>query len=377
MVTLANHGGSCCGARHLYNFDTIANGTTRGTAQEQILTALREAPIGRRIEVILNERQVTSTRGREILDTLARLGFVLAEQYLNRNHNPPRKNFVFTRCDTRRRTDERLPFTWSGQWLTPNLTGNLPAIPRITPTAPAAPAGVVGYEGPLPNERVDVTGIIFGRPVDISRPICFEDGTPAHIVETARGDSFRPMSIPTVGRRAIEGGREINNGSWYTVASGGYVGDEHRYQRVANFTYNTFAIGDRVIITSPNSENRNRSGEVIELLEGLVRVRLQNGYGTFSFRPTSLRKAATTPAPLVIEPQRHEQGAPPVVANHAPPPPVEVPPRVVYTTFHNVLQRGTGAGWETLEDCRAAAPRCRQQLRRDIMSDGEVVDTPL
>lgn len=373
MVTLANHGGFCCGARHLYNFDTIVNGSARGTAQEQILTALREAAVGRRIEVILNERQVTSTRGREILDTLARLGFVLAEQYLNHNHNPPRKNFVFTRCDTRRRTDERLPFTWSGQWLTPNLTGSLPAIPRTT---------AVGYAGPLPTERIDVTGIVFGRTVDPALPIVFEDGTPARVTEISTvGDTFRVRAVDGIERGTVEG-RRAQSGAWYTMRSGGYGGEEWTYQRVANFTPPpVLAVGATIGVTRPESPYWGHTGTVTRLTDANVYVRV--GGMTRSFLRTSVRVVtpaapAAPPAPLVIEPQRHEQGTPPVVANRAPPPPVEVPARVVYTTFHNRYQDGRfGAGYDSLAACEAAAPRCRTRIQRNIWSDGRVEDVNL
>lgn len=65
----------------------------------------------------------------------------------------------------------------------------------------------------------------------------------------------------------------------------------------------------------------------------------------------------------------------PVLARAAHPAPVAVPvvphaPLVVATFYANVLQAGMGAFWPTLEAARAAAPRCRQQARIEVLSDG-------
>lgn len=70
-------------------------------------------------------------------------------------------------------------------------------------------------------------------------------------------------------------------------------------------------------------------------------------------------------------------GIPPVeevINNRREEPPA--PPRVVFSTFHNVFQQPRGrsnAGWDTYEQARQNAPRARQIDRRDIMSDGSVV----
>jgi hypothetical protein len=339
---------------------------------------LRDAPVGRRIEVILNERQVTHANGRAVLDCLANLGFVLAEQYLNHNHNPPRKNFVFTRCDTRRRTDERLPFTWSGQWLTPNLHGNLPAINFD---------GIVGdyYQGLYGTERIDVTGIVFGGPVDITRPIVFEDGTPARIIEVSRvGRNFRAAPVTGIERRRV-GERAVNtNIPWFTIRSGGYDGNETAYLRVANYTpAPVLEVGATVQITNPNSRFLNRSGRVQRLTDNNVYVDIGGVVRTLlrtSVRVVTTVAAAPAPAiaPAPREPQRHEQGEPPVVANRAAPPPPPPVVRVIHTTWHNRYQDGRiGAGYDSLAGCEGAAPRCRTRIRREISSDGSVNDVVL
>ena len=54
----------------------------------------------------------------------------------------------------------------------------------------------------------------------------------------------------------------------------------------------------------------------------------------------------------------------------APVEPVAAPVTVVATFYANVLQAGIGAFFPTVEAARAAAPRCRQQARIEISSDG-------
>lgn len=361
MVAIANHGGSCCGARHLWNFDTnLASGDTN-----QIVTELQAVPFGRRVEVILNERQVTNANGRRILDKLQELGFVLSEHYLNHNHNPPRKNFVFTRCDTRRRFDENLPFAWGGQFISPGLTGDLP---RIT---------AAGFPADTRLTREDVTGIAFGGPVDHTRPMVFEDGTPA-IFNRINGDGQIHVTPPP-GMHTLGVGNRLSVGSsWYNPRTGGYVSSEHNRIRIAN-SIPQMAVGATVQVTRPQSEYFNRSGQVTRIDGDRIYVVINGDRRTFarsSLRViTGLTPIPAPAAPVQVEPHRHTQGdAPVVAAGRATAPQL---PRIVYTTYHNVLQRGTGAGWTTLEACREAAPRCRQQLRRDIMSDGNVVATRL
>ena len=53
---------------------------------------------------------------------------------------------------------------------------------------------------------------------------------------------------------------------------------------------------------------------------------------------------------------------------------IPVEPRVVFSTWHNNYRTtGRGAGFDTLLLAREAAPRCRRQDRRDIMSDETIV----
>lgn len=101
-----------------------------------------------------------------------------------------------------------------------------------------------------------------------------------------------------------------------------------------------------------------------------------SGYDCFVFHRVPVFKSLTD-LPFAW---RHEV-APPVTAAGGPgalAAPREVvrervvaPPVTVVATFYaNVLQAGMGAFWPTLEAARAAAPRCRQQARIEVLSDG-------
>ena len=73
----------------------------------------------------------------------------------------------------------------------------------------------------------------------------------------------------------------------------------------------------------------------------------------------------------VVPLQRHTQND-----NHIPAP-VE-PPRVVYSTYHNVFRDGrVGPGYPSLEEARNGAPRVTVRHRQDVYSDGTVETTVL
>jgi hypothetical protein len=115
MVTVAAHGGLCCGARHIYGFDNH-------NTPEDIDRALASIPKDRMVEVILNQRQVDAHQ--HVLNHLARRGFVFDGRWINGNHN--RTNYRFTRCDN------RLPLSlpqWNGMVADPDLAGALPSVP--------------------------------------------------------------------------------------------------------------------------------------------------------------------------------------------------------------------------------------------------------
>lgn len=127
MVLVSNHGGSCCGARHIHGFSQREedNPGSIDAAQAQV-------DRWRMTEVILNGTQVTSKP--RTLQRLADLGYVLTAHYVNGNHNSD--NYVFQRCDNRRPLIDAggncvIP-GWTGSVITPRLSGELPTITAST-----------------------------------------------------------------------------------------------------------------------------------------------------------------------------------------------------------------------------------------------------
>lgn len=349
MVTVSNHGGSCCGARHLYSFDTIVN---NGESVDTINTALRKVPVGRRTEVILNGRQVTSAVAPRLLQRLADLGFVLSEHYLNHNHNPARDNFVFTRCDTRRSLTN-LPFEWPGQIISAGLTGDLPEIPRTTEEHPVRPNFNIN-----PN-----------------LPIEFEDGTPALVTRTLGSRIFVRIEDPARLPISVNGRRVPNptvfNGNYYWEASGNY-GEDETIIRIRNRAA-VFNEGDTIRVTNENSRYFNNSGRVLIVSATQLRVRMDVTGEEVVLAKTScviISRGVVAPPP-VVEPHRHTQED---VAVRT----VERAIEVIYHTFHNCYQDGrVGAGYSSLAEAERAAPRARRRLRRDVSSDGTVNDVTL
>jgi hypothetical protein len=352
MVSVNTHGGFCCGARHLYSFDGIVN---HGRSLDEINNVLsREIPFGRRVEVILNGRQVTSTRSPELLRRLADLGFVLSSHYKNHNHNPARDNFVFERCDTREALND-LPFDWPGMVISPGLTGRLPLV-----TA-------------LPLHRV--VGAI-----DPNLPLEFEDGTTATLVRF-EGERIYVTAAGPVGPANGRQGHttRATRTTWWNMLNGGYGGSENTYTRLRNVVQ--FNVGDQVRITNPNSHYFNETGVVQVVTDLNLTINLRH-FGLVSLRKTSCSVieradgggAPVVEAPPVFEPHRHtDNGHPALVGT-----PVAPPVTVIYQTYHNRYQDGRlGAGYASLEEARTAAPRCRARVRRDVSSDGTVNDVTL
>ena len=345
MVRVIPHGGSCCGARHLVGFD----GTNDSV--DSINTAALAVPVGRMTEVILNHRQVTTFPN--TIQRLADLGFVLVGRYQNDNH--VRDNFVFHRCDKRRPLNN-LPFTWPGMIISPTLTGDLPVIPSPTPR------GAVQ--------------------VDPTRPIEFEDGTPAvvHHVEAGTRVYLRLTNdtLPTApAGRTVPIPSMFDGNHYWDLTTGQYGGDPRRIH-IRNVVP-AFQLGARVQITNRDSSNFNRSGVVTNLnAGGYIEVNLDGR--SLRFNSTSLRvitgvnEAPAVPVADTVAPQRHTNATEPAAARAVAP--VEV--RVIYHTFHNRYTDGRiGAGYPSLADAERAAPRCRTRLRRDISSDGTVNDVAL
>ena len=116
--TVTNHGGLCCGIRHVFRFGAHLNN------DPDELTRLldREIPFGRLIEITLTLAQIRQCP--RTLQKMADLGFVLVG-YFN-NHNSGSSVAVFhlapSRLPLASLVDENL---WTGQVLTPTMGGNL------------------------------------------------------------------------------------------------------------------------------------------------------------------------------------------------------------------------------------------------------------
>lgn len=140
MVTLVNHGGQCCGARHLYSFFTADEVDPR-----RIARALSEVPHGRMVEVILNQRQVETSP--QTLGMLKNLGFVLTDVYINHNHGPDRRNYRFSRCSDRKPLSEARRW-WGGMVASIEAYGQMPeSMPRDFSGGTALVINSRGYDG--------------------------------------------------------------------------------------------------------------------------------------------------------------------------------------------------------------------------------------
>lgn len=114
MAIIENHGGACCGVRHIHEMDN--------TSVEEFSTLVRHVDglangggnrSSRLIEVILSERQVTGNRNDPSVVAeggwpvvLRRHGFRLVSAF--NNANTARNCYVFHRADQR----TTLPFEW-------------------------------------------------------------------------------------------------------------------------------------------------------------------------------------------------------------------------------------------------------------------------
>ena len=130
MVNISNHGGSCCGARHIYGFGAVD--ALNNIAQMHNLVA--SAP-DRLTEIILNRSQCRASPN--LLAAMAARGFVLTTGFKNGNHNSD--VFVFHRSDRRLRldnTERDFGFVWTGQLASPTLHGNLDALVATNAPAP-------------------------------------------------------------------------------------------------------------------------------------------------------------------------------------------------------------------------------------------------
>jgi len=124
-MNMDDHGGSCCGVRHIYGFDRSSpNELTTLLAQVDALNRVaRATPDSHRlVEVILSERQVTADSGNtgwtaEVREAggwpaiLAANGFSLVNRFENANSG--KKCYIFHRVNNPLSLTD-LPFEWAG-----------------------------------------------------------------------------------------------------------------------------------------------------------------------------------------------------------------------------------------------------------------------
>lgn len=126
-VELRNHGGKCCGSRHIFTFRNEIN--PQGDITE-LRQHVRNSDNSLRLEVILSDLQ---TRNKpNLIRALKNLGFVYVESWTG-NHGTP--VHLFSRCGSRLRAMETRFFRdrWTGQTLNPALGGSLPTITTAHP----------------------------------------------------------------------------------------------------------------------------------------------------------------------------------------------------------------------------------------------------
>lgn len=137
MPEVRSHGGGCCGIRHVAGF----GGTTERNIRD-LDVVMSRVPNGRLAEVVLTQEQVRSLP--KTMKKLADQGYVLVGAF--RNANSGNNCFVFHWADS------RIPLTtieryWSGQILTPTMSGALPPRPQQVALQPN-PAAVLIREFP-------------------------------------------------------------------------------------------------------------------------------------------------------------------------------------------------------------------------------------
>lgn len=123
MVQRRNHGGGCCGAQHLQDFDARHGGGVEEENLRQLLRITSERPNHLLTEVILSDRQTQEQPN--LIEKLQLYGFVYTTSWQG-NHGTPVHRFE--------RTGRRLAlsannFNWQGMVASATLQGEMPALP--------------------------------------------------------------------------------------------------------------------------------------------------------------------------------------------------------------------------------------------------------
>jgi len=379
MARQAIHGGSCCGAKHIYGFSSTAQ-----VDVTDLLTSVGAVVEGQAIEIILNGTQVAAKP--ELLGKMAEIGFVLDGHWHNGNHgtqnlpvNPTEGDlgshcYRFTRMDRRKDLlSGPLEGRWNGMVMTAGMTGLLPPIGAQTDlrahyTRPI-PAGLStvftrggGHRGVNPPVGTEVrvtnrNSRRFGRDFAVLR---FYDGRYVFLDQQERIEfsltraSFEVLNLnqpvvpeawrPAVGDRVQYVGQNTYSGNW----------NNGEYATVTGVTTwpNISLIFDR----TPEDRHRVMHAQYLKM-------------------PTeNIVPFIQPPVAAEIPLHRHENAevflaaAPPVVVQEVVPAEVTV----LFRTYHGHYRDDRiGAGYDTIEQARVNRPT-GQLDRRDILSDGSV-----
>lgn len=363
MVYLKNHGGSCCGAKHIHSFGEDVERTPE-TITDMVKTVMN----GQAIEIILNGTQVAAKP--RTLAKLAELGFVLDSHWRNGNHGRPLLSpqptdaelgshcYRFTRADRRQALlDGPINGLWNGMVISAGLSGNLLQMNSATA------AGATHYVRPLPT---------------VYRNIRDEYGVQGGI---RAGDTVRVTNRAS--RRFDRTFRVLRiSGDQRDVRV-------HMHDEIERIDFSLYAAS--VIVTEPGPDVRRlpRVGDRVQYLG--YSTRWHNGeYATITatgptsyvvrfdrlptetidiptqylFLPTEniVPLIAPPPPAAPLEAQRHD--------NFLPEPVVQAEPVVLFTTFHNVYRDGqVGPGHETVAAARLLRVNGRMD-RKEYLSDG-------
>lgn len=122
-VVITDHGGQCCGSKHIHTFRNDDNPEQDVRELKRILVdTTNSGKNNQLLEVILSNRQATEKP--LLMQALADLGFVQADAWVG-NHGTP--VWKFTRSGRRLALNSQT-FNWQGMVMHGNLAGNLSPI---------------------------------------------------------------------------------------------------------------------------------------------------------------------------------------------------------------------------------------------------------
>lgn len=380
MVTVINHGGSCCGMKHIRGFNNAENNNP-----DLINAAIATIINGQGQEVVLNGMQVQSYP--HVLERLAHLGFVLDGHWRNGNHGTPTlparptnahlgtHNYRFTRADRREALlAGPIAGRWNGMVIDPALTGlltpmngqvvNVNHFIRALPTGFRSVYDVCGGAGHPPRYRYgpgDIILVTSERSRRVGRRLtvigmpdaytvrCRDDEENVDVrfaVDSVAMHTAAPRNEPLLPPRPGVGDRVQYTGN--RTYSGAYgQGEYATIVRTNNWPYLTVSF-DR--LHTPNNQ--------VEI------------HSRYFHKPENPVPFIDPPANVAAAPQRHTLdlavgGANPLGQE------VAVEAVVLFRTYHNVYRDGrVGAGYDTFVDARAARRGDGRIDRKEMLSDG-------